>query len=62
MFGDKSGKAREFLIVKKDYEVLKFIRRDGDWYYFKVSSTWNGTETVKVKEGMFGWVLEKVNF
>ncbi|MED4068585.1 hypothetical protein [Priestia megaterium] len=62
MFGDKRNKARDYLIVKKDYEVLDFIRKDGDWYYFKVSSTWNGTETVKVKEGMFGWVLEKVKF
>lgn len=62
MFGDKSGKAREYLVVKEGLEVKEFIRKDGEWYYFKVSSFWNGSETVKVKDGAFGWRMEKVKF
>ncbi|MBY0077956.1 hypothetical protein H7K13_23810 [Priestia aryabhattai] len=61
MFGDKREQARDFLVVKEGLDVKEFIRKSGDWYYFKVSSTWNGTHTVKVKEGFFGWVKETVN-
>lgn len=60
MFGDKKEEMRDHLNVK-GYEVREFINRDGDWYYFKVSTTWNGSHTVKVKDGFFGKEIKKVN-
>ncbi|MGR9527629.1 hypothetical protein ACSS31_28630 (plasmid) [Priestia megaterium] len=59
MFGDKKEQMRDHLVVN-GYEVKEFISRDGDWYYFKVSTTWNGTHKVKVKDGLFGKEIKSV--
>ncbi|MEN3781443.1 hypothetical protein [Priestia megaterium] len=58
-FGDQEEEMRDHLIVK-GYEVKEFINRDGDWYYFKVSTMWNGTHTVKVKDAFFGKEIKTV--
>ena len=59
MFGNTKNDIQNFLI-KDGYDIKEFLRKNGEWYYFKVSTTWSGTHTVKVKEGLFGYTKEKV--
>lgn len=58
MFGSKQDDVKEYLI-KEGYEVKEYLRKNGDWYYFKVNTFRSGTHTVKVKDGVFGFRVEK---
>lgn len=58
MFGDKKAEMEEHLL-KLGYEIKKYIRKNGDWHYFKVSNLWRGTHTVGVKDGVFGKQIKK---
>ncbi|HDX9578485.1 TPA: hypothetical protein ROX88_002021 [Bacillus pseudomycoides] len=46
-------------LIKEGYEVKGFSRKSGDWYYFKVHTFRSGTHTVKVKDGLFDFKIEK---
>ncbi|MCM3735416.1 hypothetical protein M3215_06190 [Bacillus cytotoxicus] len=46
-------------LIKEGYEVKGFSRKSGDWYYFKVQTFRSGTHTVKVKDGLFDFKIEK---
>jgi hypothetical protein len=59
MFGSKEDDIKEYLI-KKDYEVKEYLKKNGDWYYFKVRNFWSGAHIKKVKDGLFGFSVEKV--
>ncbi|KRT87093.1 MULTISPECIES: hypothetical protein [Bacillus] len=59
MFGDKKKEIQEYLI-KEGYDIKEFLKKNGDWYYFKVETFWSGVHTVKVKHGFFGYDKQKV--
>ncbi|WJE55823.1 hypothetical protein QRE66_30320 (plasmid) [Bacillus cereus] len=59
MFGSKQNDIQDHLI-KKGYDIKEFLRKNGEWYYFKVQTFWSGTHTIKVKDGLFGLTIEKV--
>ena len=54
MFSSKKDDIQDHLI-KKGYDIKEFMSENGDWHYFKVSTTWSGVHTVKVKDGFF-WI------
>lgn len=47
-------------LLKKDYKDIKFLKDDGEWCYYQVSTFWSGKHNVKVKDGLFGCTIEKV--
>ncbi|WP_242308579.1 hypothetical protein [Bacillus cereus group sp. BfR-BA-01524] len=49
---------KEYLI-QEGYEIKEYLRKNGDWYYFKVHTFWSGKHLVKVKDGVFGFRIEK---
>ena len=59
MFGNKKAEMEEYLI-KKGYEIKEFINKNGDKYYFKVSTLWSGTHNIEVKDGFFGKEIKKL--
>ncbi|MFJ8221218.1 hypothetical protein [Bacillus cereus] len=58
MFGSKEDDIKEHLI-KEGYEIKEYLRKNGDWYYFKVRNFWSGAHIVKVKDGLLGFKVEK---
>lgn len=60
MFGTKQDDIQDYLI-KKGYDIKEFLRKNGEWYYFKVQTFWSGAHTIKVKDGFFGYTIEKVS-
>lgn len=60
MFGSKRNDIQDHLI-KKGYDIEEFMSKNGDSYYFKVSTTWSGSHTIKVKDGFFGYDIQKVS-
>lgn len=60
MFGSAKNEIQDHLI-KEGYDIKEFMNKNGDWYYFKVSTTWRGTHTIKVKEGFFGYDIQRVS-
>ncbi|CAH0307687.1 hypothetical protein [Priestia megaterium] len=59
MYISKKDDIQDYLI-KKGYDVKEFMNENEDWHYFKVSTTWSGVHTVKVKGGFFGYDIQKV--
>ncbi|MGM1034519.1 MAG: hypothetical protein ACQEXK_18880 [Bacillota bacterium] len=59
MFSSKKDDIQDHLI-KEGYDIIEFMKKNGDGYYFKVSTTWSGVHTVKVKDGIFGYDIQKV--
>ncbi|MEF7557405.1 hypothetical protein [Bacillus thuringiensis] len=60
MFGNKENEIKEYLIhIQEGYEIKEYLRKNGDWYYFKVHTFWSGKHLVKVKDGVFGFRIEK---
>ncbi|WP_461672523.1 hypothetical protein [Priestia megaterium] len=59
MFSSKKDDIQDHLI-KEGYDIKEFMNKNGDWHYFKVSTTWSGVHTVKVKDGFLGYDIQKV--
>ncbi|QEL82840.1 hypothetical protein DN407_30935 (plasmid) [Bacillus sp. JAS24-2] len=63
MFGSKENDIKENdikeYLIQEGYEIKEYLRKNGDWYHFKVHTFWSGTHLVKVKDGVFGFRIEK---
>ncbi|MES9670565.1 MULTISPECIES: hypothetical protein [Bacillus] len=59
MFGNTRNDIQNHLI-KNGYDIKEFLRRNGEWYYFKVQNFWSGTHTIKVKDGILGFTIKEV--
>jgi len=60
MFNDYKEEIQAYLI-KEGYNIRKFLRKNGDWYYFKVNNICLGDHTVKVQSGFLGFLKERVS-
>jgi len=60
MFGDKRKDVEKYLI-KKGYESFKFIKKNGNSYFYEVRNLWRGKHIIKVKESLFGFSIEVVS-
>jgi hypothetical protein len=59
MLENKQNKIQNHLI-KEGYDIKEFLKKNGEWYYFKVDTFWSGTHTIKAKDGFFGYDIQKV--